>query len=80
MSAKSIILIVVDLIIFIGLLKLVFRSFKEVKRCIYYMIKPNILSIAVKDYDNDFNYTHRFLFFIVAPMIVIVSLEVYFFY
>ena len=70
MSEKTITILLIDFLIFILLLKLVFGSFKEIKKCIYYLIKPNILSIIQKDYDNDFNYTHKFLF-VVFIMVVL---------
>ena len=70
MSEKTITILLIDFLIFILLLKLVFGSFKEIKKCIYYLIKPNILSIIQKDYDNDFNYTHKFLF-VVSIMVVL---------
>ena len=70
MSEKTITILLIDFLIFILLLKLVFGSFKEIKKCFYYLIKPNILSIIQKDYDNDFNYTHKFLF-VVSIMVVL---------
>ena len=79
MSDKTITILLIDLSIFILLFKLVFGSFKEIKKCIYYLIKPNILSIIQKDYDNDFNYTHKFLF-IVFIMVVLGLSEFALFY
>ena len=70
MSDKTITILLIDLSIFILLLKLVFGSFKEIKKCIYYLIKPNILSIIQKDYDNDFNYTHKFLFIVFIMLVL----------
>ena len=79
MSEKTITILLIDFLIFILLLKLVFGSFKEIKKCIYYLIKPNILSIIQKDYDNDFNYTHKFLF-VVFIMVVLGAGEFALFY
>lgn len=70
MSEKTITILLIDFLIFILLLKLVFGNFKEIKKCFYYLIKPNIISIIQKDYDNDFNYTHKFLF-VVLIMVVL---------
>ena len=70
MSDKTITILLIDLSIFILLLKLVFGSFKEIKKCIYYLIKPNILSIIQNDYDNDFNYTHKFLFIVFIMLVL----------
>ena len=79
MSGKLIIIFLVDIFIFILLVKLILGGFKEFKKCIYYLIKPNIASIIDKDYDNDFNYTHKFLM-ITFLMVIIAFLEFYFFY
>ena len=48
-------------------------------RFIIYLIKPDIVSIIDKEYDNDFNYTHKFLF-VVIIMLIIGSAEFYLFY
>lgn len=61
------------------LLKLVFGSFSQIKKCVYYLIKPNIVSIIEKDYDNDFNYTHKFLLIVICSVIIGFA-EIYFFY
>ncbi len=79
MSLKSIIILSTDVLLFILLLKLVFGSFKEVKKCVYYLIKPDIISIIDKDYNNDFNYTYKFLF-VALLMVIIGFIEFYFFY
>ena len=79
MTEKTIILLTVDFLIFMLLLKLVFKSFKEIKKCFYYLIKPDILSIFQKDFDNDFTYTHKFLF-VVLIMAVLGLIEVAIFY
>ena len=78
MSDKTVIILSLDFLIFLLLLKVVFGSFKQIKKCFYYLIKPDIASIIDKDYDNDFNYTHKFLF-IVILMVIIGFLEFYFF-
>ena len=79
MSLKSIIILSTDVLLFILLLKLLFGSFKEVKKCVYYLIKPDIISIIDKDYNNDFNYTYKFLF-VALLMVIIGFIEFYFFY
>ena len=79
MTEKTIILLTVDFLIFMLLLKLVFKSFKEIKKCFYYLTKPDILSIFQKDFDNDFTYTHKFLF-VVLIMAVLGLIEVAIFY
>lgn len=61
------------------LLKLVFGSFSQIKKWFYYLIKPNIVSIIEKDYDNDFNYTHKFLLIVICSVIIGFA-EIYFFY
>lgn len=79
MSEKTITILSIDFLIFILLLKIVFGSFKQVKKCLYYLIKPDILSIIQKDYDNDFNYTYKFLF-VVFIMVVLGLSEFALFY
>ena len=79
MSEKTITILSIDFLIFILLLKIIIGNFREIKKCFYYLIKPNILSIIQKDYDNDFNYTHKFLF-VVFIMIVLGLSEFALFY
>jgi hypothetical protein len=79
MSDKTIVILSLDIFIFILLLKIVFGSFKRIKSCFYYLIKPDIVSIIDKEYDNDFNYTHKFLF-VVIIMLIIGFAEFYLFY
>ncbi len=79
MSSKSIILIILDLLIAIGLVAWILKSFKNFKHAIYYLLLPNIVSIIKKDYDNDFSYTHKLLFILVI-LFVIVLVEVNLFY
>ena len=79
MSVKLIIILLVDILLFILLLRLVFGSFKEIKKCFYYLVMPDIVSIIYKDFDNDFKYTHKFLF-VVILMVITVFIEAYFFY
>ena len=79
MSIKFIIILLANLTIFILLLRLVFGSFKEIKRCFYYLWMPDIVSIIYKDFDNDFKYTHKFLF-VVLIMVIITFIQSYFFY
>ena len=79
MSGKLISILLVNTSLFVLLLRLVFGSFKEIKKCFYYLWMPNIVSIIYKDFDNDFKYTYKFLF-VVAIMVIITFLEFYFFY
>lgn len=80
MSTKSIILFALDILIFVGLLKLGFKTFKEVKRCFLFLIKPDLLSIFDKTYEKDFNYTYKFILVVIIPMSIIVFIEMYLFY
>ena len=79
MSGKLIIILLVNTLLFVLLLRLVFGSFKEIKKCFYYLWMPDIVSMIYKDYDKDFKYTHKFLF-IVIIMAIITFIELYFFY
>jgi len=79
MSSKSIILILIDLFIFFVLLRLVIGNFKEIKKCFWFLIKPDIISIVDKSFTKDFNYTYRFLF-VAIIMFVIICGEIFFFY
>ena len=79
MSNKTILILSIDFLIFIILMRLFFHNLKEIKRCLCYLIKPDIFSIMDKDYDNDFNYTHKFLF-VVVIMVLISFVEFYLFY
>ena len=77
MSNKVILILILDILIFILLLKLVFRSWKEFKRCLYYLIKPDFISMIEKDWHKDFRYTLKFTFVIII-MVIIVFLELRF--
>ena len=79
MSTKTIIILFINLVLAVILAKLIFNTLKNFLRSIYYFLYPNIISILKKDYDNDFNYTHKLLLFI-AIIIIILLLELYFFY
>ncbi len=79
MSSKLAFLLLLNVSIFILLLKLVLGSFKEIKKCLRYLITPDIVSIIYKDFDNDFKYTHKFLF-VVIIMAILLFIEIYFFY
>jgi hypothetical protein len=79
MSEKTIILLLINTLIFIGILRLVFRSFKVIKKCFFYLIKPDIVSIIDNSYNKDFKYTNRFLFVIIL-MIAIGVIEFVLFY
>ena len=79
MSDKTIIILTIDFFIFIVLLKIVFGSFKQILKSFYYLIKPNILSIIQNDYENDFNYTDKFLF-VAIIMFVLGIIEFAIFY
>lgn len=79
MSTKTILLISADLLIFMIVTKIVFGNFKEFKRGLFYLFKPDIVSIIDKTWDKDFNYTHKFLF-VVIVMVIIGLIEFYVFY
>ncbi len=79
MPTKTAIILIADLILALLLIKLIFKTLKNFWRSIYYYLYPNIISILKKDYDNDFNYTHKLLLFI-ASLILIILLEVSIFY
>lgn len=79
MSSKLIIILLVNIILFILFLRLIFGSFKEIKKCLYYLFMPDLVSLIYKDFDNDFKYTHKFLF-VVIIMVIITFIEFYFFY
>lgn len=61
-----VIVILFNLVVLIVLFKIFFKNFAGLKKTIYYFIKPDILSIIQKDYDKDFNYTHRMLLFLIV--------------
>lgn len=79
MSIKLICILLTNTFLFVLLLRLVFGSFKEIKKCFYYLLMPDIVSIIYKDFDNDFKYTHKFLF-VVLLMVIITFIEFYLFY
>lgn len=79
MTIKTIIIILINLLIAVGLISVAFKSFKNFKKSIYYFVYPDIASIIKKDYDNDFAYTHRLLFILVV-LFVLVLVEIRLFY
>jgi hypothetical protein len=79
MSIKTIVFLLADLLIATVLIILVFKSFKEFLRSIYYLFYPDIASIVKDDYDNDFSYTHKLLFVLfVLFLIVFVELKLFY--
>ena len=79
MSAKSILLIVLNVVIAICLVKLILGSYKKFKRAVYYFLMPDIISIIKRDFDNDVSYSYRLLLIIIL-LIAIVVIEVRIFY
>lgn len=79
MSERAFAILVFNILMLILVLRLVFKSFREVRKALYYLIKPNILSIIQNDYNNDFNYTHRFLLATVI-MVVLILIQFVLFY
>ncbi len=79
MSTKTAIILLINLVLALLLIKVIFKTFKNFLRSIYYYLYPNIISILKKDYDNDFNYTHKLLLFIVI-IVIIILIELHFFY
>ena len=78
MSTKTTIILIINLVLAL-LIKLIFKTFKNFLRGIYYFLYPNIISLLKNDYDNDFNYIHKLLLFIVI-IIIIILLELGLFY
>lgn len=79
MSAKTIIIIACDLLILIILIKLIFKTYKNFFRSIYYVLYPDILSVLKKDFDNDFKYTYKLILLLILLFVIIV-IEVSIFY
>jgi len=79
MRPKGWILVVVDIGIAILLAKLIFKTFKRFLTGIKYLFIPNIISVITNDWDNDFNYTHRMIFW-AAILFVVLLIEVTIFY
>ena len=79
MSAKSILLIVLNVAIAICLIKIILGSFKNFKKAIFYFLMPDIISIFRNDFSNDVSYSYRLLLIIVL-LIAIVLIEVRIFY
>jgi hypothetical protein len=79
MSLKTILICIADILILTLLIQIIFKSFKNFWKSIYYLFVPNFFSILRKDYDNDFNYTHKFLLFIFIAIIISIG-EFWIFY
>ena len=79
MATKTVLLIIMNITITVVLIALVFKSFKNFKKSIYYFLYPDIASIVKKDYNNDFTYTHKLLFVLVV-LFVTVLIELQLFY
>lgn len=67
---KVLIVILFNLVVLIALFKIFFKDLAGLKTAIYYFIKPDILSSIQKEYDNDFNYTHKMLFFLIVAGLI----------
>lgn len=79
MSSITIFFIFVNFILLIFFTKLIFKTFKEFKRCLFYLWMPDIVSIAYKKYDEDFKYTYKFLLLLII-MFAICLIEYKLFY
>ena len=79
MSLKTIIILSVNTVLAVWLIKILFKTFKEFLKSIYYIFCPNIVSLLKKDYENDFTYTHKLLFLILI-LVGIVFMEFFLFY
>lgn len=79
MSTKLILLLCANLIILTVCIRLIFKTFRGFLKGIWYFLKPNIVSLLQKDWDNDFNYTHRLLL-VGVIMFVVVMIEFIVFY
>lgn len=67
---KVLIVILFNLAVLIGLLKIFFKNLTGLIKAIYYFIKPDILSVIQKDYGSDFNHTHKMLFFLIVAGLI----------
>lgn len=67
---KVLVVILFNLVVLTALLKIFFKNLTGLKKAIYYFIKPDILSVIEKDYGNDFNYTHKMLFFLIVAGLI----------
>ena len=74
MPTKTLILIILNIAFGFVLAMIIFKTVKNFLKGIYYLCVLNILSIVKKDWDNDFNYTHKMLLWI-AVMISIIIVE-----
>ncbi len=72
MQTKTLILIILNTAFGFVLAMIIFKTFKNFLKGIYYLCLPNIFSIVKKDWDNDFNYTHKMLLWIVVMIAVII--------
>ncbi|MCH5720501.1 hypothetical protein [Niabella hibiscisoli] len=67
---KALIVILFNLVVLTLLFKIFFKNLTGFKKALYYFIKPDIISIIQKDYDSDFNYTHKMLFFLIVAGLI----------
>lgn len=72
MQTKTLIQIILNTAFGIVLAMIIFKTFKNFLKGIYYLCLPNIVSIVKKDWDNDFNYTHKMLLWIVLMISIII--------
>lgn len=80
MSSKAILLLVVNIAILVLLIKIIFKTGKEFFKAIKYYFYPDIVSMLKKDFNNDFNYTHKLILLILVMIIVVFAEYALFYY
>lgn len=70
---QLLLLLVLNILVFFILAKLIFKRFKEFKKAVYYLIKPDIISILQKDYPIDFRHTHKMILLLIIMGVTVVT-------
>ena len=78
MSDKSILLTLIDFIVFVTLCKLIFKSFRNTIKGFVYFLLPAYIFFG-KGWDKSFEYSHKMLFILIL-MTILVFLEYLIFY
>jgi hypothetical protein len=73
MSLKGILIIGGDFVLLAVLCKLIFKDYKEVLKAFRYFFTPDIVSMLNKDYNSNFNYTHKILLILGLLLLTILT-------
>jgi hypothetical protein len=78
-TLKLILFCLGNMVLFVLLIKLFFKTGKRFKKAIYYLFLPDLFSMIKNDFDNDFRYSGIF-WFMMLTFFLLFSVQVLLFF